>query len=103
MPQNVSQRGEGDGGWLPAAGANRPLHAPPSPASSFEGGKIFARRQSFWDAFFTIIGSRERDWLMLLLQLLIQARGGGGWWCHRWLRWATGFASQPAHGGVPRA
>lgn len=39
---------------------------------SFSSGKVFAQRQSFWDAFFVILGSRERDWLAMLLNLLIQ-------------------------------
>ena len=41
--------------------------------NSFESGKVFAQRQTFWDALFTILGSRERDWLVLLLQLLLTA------------------------------
>ena len=39
---------------------------------SFAFGKVFAQRQSFLDAIFTILGGRERDWLSLLLQLLFQ-------------------------------
>ncbi|KAL4458505.1 hypothetical protein ABPG75_013370 [Micractinium tetrahymenae] len=39
---------------------------------SFASGKVFAQRQSFWDALFVILGSRERDWLAMLLNLLIR-------------------------------
>ncbi|KAL4426500.1 hypothetical protein ABPG77_008358 [Micractinium sp. CCAP 211/92] len=38
----------------------------------FSSGKVFAQRQSFWDALFVILGSRERDWLAMLLNLLIR-------------------------------
>lgn len=44
---------------------------------SFASGKLFAQQRSFFDALFTILGSRDRDWLSLLLQLLFQARR----WC----------------------
>lgn len=40
--------------------------------SSFTSGKVFAQRQSFFDAIFTILDRRERDWLGMLLQLLFQ-------------------------------
>lgn len=40
---------------------------------SFESGKVFAQRQTFWDSLFTILGSRDRDWLSLLINLLITA------------------------------
>lgn len=33
---------------------------------------MFAQRQSFFDAIFTILDRRERDWLGMLLQLLFQ-------------------------------
>ncbi len=39
--------------------------------TSWEAGKVFARRQTFWNALFTILGSRERDMASLLVQLLI--------------------------------
>ncbi|PSC71398.1 ATP-dependent helicase deoxyribonuclease subunit B [Micractinium conductrix] len=39
---------------------------------SYASGKLFAQRQTFWDAFFVIIGSRERDWLAMLLNLLFR-------------------------------
>lgn len=38
---------------------------------SYAAGKLFAQRQSMWDAAFTVIGSRDRD-LGLLLRLLLQ-------------------------------
>ncbi len=40
---------------------------------SFESGKVFAQRQTFWDAFFTILNSRDRDWVSMLLDLLFRA------------------------------
>jgi len=40
---------------------------------SFSSGKVFAQRQTFWDSLFTILGSRERDWVILLIQLLFTA------------------------------
>jgi len=40
---------------------------------SFESGKVFAQRQTFWDALFTIINSRDRDWISMLLNLLLTA------------------------------
>ncbi|PRW60003.1 hypothetical protein C2E21_1530 [Chlorella sorokiniana] len=39
---------------------------------SFAAGKLFAQRQSFWDAFFIVMSRREGDWLGLLLRLLLQ-------------------------------
>lgn len=41
--------------------------------NSFESGKVFAQRQTFWDSLFTILGSRDRDWVSLLINLLITA------------------------------
>jgi hypothetical protein len=41
--------------------------------SSFESGKVFSQRQTFWDSLFTILGSRDRDWISLLFNLLITA------------------------------
>lgn len=38
---------------------------------SFQSGKVFAQRQSFWDALFTVLSSRDSDWLGLLLKLII--------------------------------
>ena len=40
---------------------------------SFQSGKVFAQRQTFWDALFTIINSRDRDWISMLLNLLLTA------------------------------
>ena len=40
---------------------------------SFESGKVFAQRQTFWDSLFTILNSRDRDWISLLLNLLLTA------------------------------
>jgi ABC-type phosphate/phosphonate transport system permease subunit len=40
---------------------------------SFESGKVFAQRQTFWDSLFNLMGSRDKDWLYLLLQLLSTA------------------------------
>ena len=40
---------------------------------SFESGKVFAQRQTFWDALFTILNSRDRDWVSMLLNLLLTA------------------------------
>jgi hypothetical protein len=34
---------------------------------------MFAQRQTFWDSLLTVMASRERDWLLLLLQLLLTA------------------------------
>jgi len=58
---------------------------------SYQSGKVFAQRQSFWDAFFVILDSRDRDWLGMLLSLLFRVslgcveRGkmgrGGAPWC----------------------
>jgi hypothetical protein len=41
--------------------------------SSFDSGKVFAQRQTFWDSIFTVLNSRDKDWLYLLLQLLFTA------------------------------
>lgn len=41
--------------------------------SSFQSGKVFAQRQTFWDSLFSIFDSRERPWFVLLLQLLVTA------------------------------
>jgi hypothetical protein len=38
---------------------------------SFQSGKLFAQRQSFWDALFTVLNSRDRDWLSMLIQLIV--------------------------------
>ncbi|GAB4821899.1 hypothetical protein N2152v2_008945 [Parachlorella kessleri] len=38
---------------------------------SFHSGKVFAQRQSFWDAVFRLMNSRDQDWLGLLIQLII--------------------------------
>ena len=40
---------------------------------SFENGKVFARRQTFWDSLFHLIGSRDKDWPVLVVQLLFTA------------------------------
>lgn len=48
---------------------------------SFASGKLFARRQTFWDSLWIIMGSRERDWLGMLLNLMFQVserEGMGG-------------------------
>lgn len=48
---------------------------------SFASGRLFARRQSFWDSLWIILGSRERDWLSMLLSLMFQVsetQGVGG-------------------------
>lgn len=39
--------------------------------SSYESGKVFARRQSFWDALWIIIGGRDKDWAIQLIQLIV--------------------------------
>ncbi|EFN54176.1 hypothetical protein CHLNCDRAFT_135614 [Chlorella variabilis] len=39
---------------------------------SFNSGKVFAQRQTFIDSIFTILDSRDRDWISMLLQLLFQ-------------------------------
>jgi hypothetical protein len=59
--------------------ASPPLHAEAGVeeakelfSESFASGKLFAQRQSFFDALFTILANRDRDWLSLLLQLLFQ-------------------------------
>ena len=41
--------------------------------NSFESGKLFAQRQTFWDSIFTLLNSRRDDWFVLLLQLLFTA------------------------------
>eukprot|EP01025_Chloroclados_australasicus_P017946 TRINITY_DN19243_c0_g1_i1.p1 TRINITY_DN19243_c0_g1~~TRINITY_DN19243_c0_g1_i1.p1 ORF type:complete len:291 (-),score=11.16 TRINITY_DN19243_c0_g1_i1:371-1243(-) len=40
---------------------------------SFEQGKVFAKRQTMWDAIFTLLSRREEDWLIQLLQLVFIA------------------------------
>lgn len=46
---------------------------------SYAAGKLFAQRRTFWDSLWIILGSRERDWLSMLLNLLFQV--GGPWLC----------------------
>lgn len=38
---------------------------------NFNAGKDFAKRQSIWDAFFVAFDSRDKDWPILLLRILI--------------------------------
>eukprot|EP01026_Neomeris_dumetosa_P027641 TRINITY_DN22465_c0_g1_i10.p1 TRINITY_DN22465_c0_g1~~TRINITY_DN22465_c0_g1_i10.p1 ORF type:complete len:292 (-),score=26.52 TRINITY_DN22465_c0_g1_i10:389-1264(-) len=40
---------------------------------AFDQGKIFARRQTMWDAIFNILNSREEDWMVRLVQLVLMA------------------------------
>lgn len=60
---------------------------------SFSSGKVFAQRQSFWDALFVILGSRERDWLAMLLNLLIRVGWRGR---HCWRARSAGTEAQIA-------
>ncbi|KAI8108977.1 hypothetical protein M9435_005394 [Picochlorum sp. BPE23] len=41
--------------------------------TSFDSGKVFAQRQTFWDSLFTILRARDRDWVSLLVNLLLTA------------------------------
>lgn len=41
--------------------------------TSFDSGKVFAQRQTFWDSLFTILRARDRDWVSLLIHLLLTA------------------------------
>lgn len=41
--------------------------------NSFDSGKVFAQRQTFWDTLFNILDSRDKDWVFLLLQTLFTA------------------------------
>jgi hypothetical protein len=41
--------------------------------ANFQSGKVFAQRQTFWDSIFTLFDSREKDWLVVLIQLLCTA------------------------------
>ena len=58
---------------------------------AFGQGKVFAQRQSFFDALFTIIGGRDRDWLGMLLQLVVQV---GAWVCV-YMRGGDGDGGEP--------
>ena len=39
---------------------------------AFDQGKVFARRQTFWDALFGILASHDKHWLQLLIELIIK-------------------------------
>jgi len=41
--------------------------------SSFGRGKAIAQRQTFWDSIFQMLSSRDKDWFVILLQLLFTA------------------------------
>ena len=41
--------------------------------SNFQSGKVFAQRQTFWDSIFTLFDSREKDWFVVLIQILFTA------------------------------
>jgi len=41
--------------------------------TNFQGGRVFAQRQTLFDSIFTLIGSREKDWFFILLQILFTA------------------------------
>lgn len=41
--------------------------------TSFDTGKVFAQRQTFWDSIFAVFDSRDKDWFTLLIQLLFTA------------------------------
>ena len=41
--------------------------------TSFDTGKVFAQRQTFWDSIFALFDSRDKDWFTLLVQLLFTA------------------------------
>lgn len=40
---------------------------------SFEAGKVFGRRQTFWDAVFAVIAGQERNAMGMLLKVVFSA------------------------------
>eukprot|EP01024_Parvocaulis_polyphysoides_P054113 TRINITY_DN544_c3_g1_i1.p1 TRINITY_DN544_c3_g1~~TRINITY_DN544_c3_g1_i1.p1 ORF type:complete len:291 (-),score=23.27 TRINITY_DN544_c3_g1_i1:285-1157(-) len=38
---------------------------------AFDQGKLFARRQTMWDAIFQLLNNREEDWMIRLVQLVL--------------------------------
>ena len=54
---------------------------------SFESGKIYGRRQTFWDVVMRLFSSRDRNFLSLLLELIftVAINFTAGMFCSRFI------------------